>query len=144
MRFGTVAVVGMVVLAATTLTAEAGKYTCEFQKDGTAVNSCKIDSSNANTQVCEYGFSTNIRGLCGVQGTTSDLLLCVLATPSAIASTVMSGLPVDIAGASRALAQKPGFTAGAVTIAPANQGVIAAVYVEKQGAPSLAGVCTPQ
>jgi hypothetical protein len=42
-----------------------------------------------------------------------------------------------------ALAQKPGYVSGGITIAPANTAIFAAVYVEKQGAPQLAGVCVP-
>lgn len=122
----------------------AGKYNCEFQNNGTAVNKCKIDSANPGTQVCQHKFSANITGLCGVQGTTTDILLCALTTPAAVASSALSGMPEDIVGAAQALAQKPGFLAAGVTIAPANKGVIAAAYVEQQGAPTLAGVCTPQ
>src|SRR4051794_22139196 len=123
----------------------ASKYACEFQKSGTSLHKCNIDSSNSSTQTCQYHFSTNLVGICGVQSGSSDLLLCAITTPVTTAASVFSGLPQEsVASATRALAQKPGFVAGGLTIAPPNAGVIAGAYVEQQGAQTLAGVCTPQ
>jgi hypothetical protein len=44
--------------------AYAGKYACNFQKDGNLLKQCSIDSSGAN-QTCEYVFSSDLKGICG-------------------------------------------------------------------------------
>jgi hypothetical protein len=121
----------------------AAKYNCEFQKNGTVAQSCIIDS--AGTQACQFDFSANLRGICGVNASSNmDILLCAVTTPTASAANFTAGLPEgSAAGAARALAQKPGFVAGGLTLAPTGKAIVAGIYVEQQGAATLAGVCTP-
>lgn len=122
--------------------ADARNYHCEFQKDGAALHKCAIDS--ANNQACAHDFSANLRGVCAASGTGTVLLLCAITTPAAAAASYIAGLPQgSVSAAARALAQKPGFLTGGLTLAPENSAVVAGVYVEKEGAPTLAGVCTP-
>jgi hypothetical protein len=124
--------------------ATAGQYRCEFQKDAAAIHSCQINSSgNAN---CNFNFpGTNMQGSCGVAplSNTADILVCAIRVPGATATSIVEGLPHDIGGATRALAQKPGFVAAGVTLGPAGQIVIGGAYKEKDNTPTLAGVCQP-
>lgn len=125
--------------------AQSSTYNCNFQKDGTELNKCKIDSASANSASCTFKFSDNLSGLCGVGSSNgADILLCAIFTPAAATANVMSGIPTaSAAAAAKALAQKPGFVAGGLTAAQTGKAVVVGLYVEKQGAPTLAGACTP-
>jgi hypothetical protein len=122
--------------------AYASKYNCEFQKDGTAVHACTIDSAGSSS--CTYAVSSNLSGVCAVISNGLDLLICGFGTPAAASASLVSGLPRDNArNAARALAQKPGFFAGGLTLSQPGAGIVAGLYRESQSAPSFAGVCAP-
>lgn len=138
--FGVAGAVAALVLSSA---ANAGKYQCSFQNNGTAVKTCAIDSSA--TSSCQYQFSSTLTGVCAVGALSSaeDELACVF-TRSASAPPLFTGAkPKNIKDAVKALTEQPGFAAGGVTLAATSKGVVAGVYVEAQGAPSLAGVCEP-
>jgi hypothetical protein len=132
------------VSAMVPMVSQASPYNCNFQKDGTAVHTCKIDPATPNTS-CTFKFNDNLSGVCGASGGSGqDMVLCAIVVQTANISAVTSGIPAtSVDAAAKALAQKPGFVAGGVTIAPTGKAILAGMYVEKQGEPTLAGVCTP-
>jgi hypothetical protein len=141
----TVLGLGLGILVICAGQAQAGKYNCTFESNGSTLHTCAIDSSG--TTSCSYKFSANITGICavGAPSPQADVLVCALTTPSAALAGVVGTLPADsVSHAARILAQQPGFVAGGVTIAPTSKGILAGEYIEQQGAPTLAGACTPQ
>lgn len=136
--------------------AQAGAYSCAFETNQAVVKQCNINSASPSTARCSFPFpGTNLTGVCVVTALgPEDMLACQIGVLGAgleeknLSSDVQNQLASVVESKSLkaaivALAHLPGFSAAAVTLAPASKGTIHLGYVEKQGATLFSAICPP-
>jgi len=114
--------------------ANAGKYTCSFQKDGNEVKSCSIEPNKP----CTYSYGGNLIGACGTAEDNGDLLACAFGAQNITLAEILRGGRPAAATRSRV---PSGMVALGVTFASTNSAVLIEGYREKQGDPDHAVVC---
>ena len=147
-----VASIASIIVLGMTVSAQAGKYTCNFSMSGKtptpAPAPCKIDTANSSSQTCQHKFAApaNVVATCGAAQIDPNLdgLLCAFtSTAPSTADFLNDTVEPSIANIVASLHKKAGFTAGAVNVAAPTAANVSVGYATKKGAPQLAAICSP-
>ena len=144
-----VASLASIVVLGMTVSAQAGKYTCNFSVNGKAPAQasapCKIDTADSNSQTCQYKFAKMV-ATCGAAQIDPNLdgLLCAFTSNApSTADFLKDTVEPSIANIVGSLHKKAGFTAGAVNVAAPTSANVSVGYATRRGAPQLAAICSP-
>lgn len=118
-------------------TANAGKYTCSFQKDGNEVKSCSIDPNTG----CSHSYGNNLYAACATSD--GDGLACAYGGSANVAVADMLRGGRSSVTTARARAAAAGMYALGITFAAPNSAVLIEAYREKDGASDQAVGCFP-
>jgi hypothetical protein len=117
--------------------AHAGRYSCSFTN---VAQPCMIDSSKP--QICQHTFSSNMIAACNSNSidSTQDLIECAFYNPNSLIGETNETIK-SVPDAIRAMTERAGFAAGAVTIGAFGYGSITVTYKEGTGTAVLQAAC---
>lgn len=135
--------VATAIVAAQSLPAYAGTYSCEFLNGSSVIQQCTIQAGAPGSgYYCQKSYNATITGLCVVTASgTSDRLECVYLNPNAsVADVTREAAKED----PKLATEQPGFLAGGVTLGPPAKLVLTAGYRESTSAPVFQVLCVPK
>jgi hypothetical protein len=130
--------IAVAIVAALSLPAQAGKYSCNFFNGSGVIHQCDIESGTSS-RACQKVYSSSITGTCFVdKAGTADRLQCVYHNPNkSVADLARDAQKGDATLTS----EQPGFIAGGVTVGTPAGLLLTAGYQESNTTPLFQVQC---